>query len=604
MRHILARATKLAEETAHSEDLLKRNLLHEGDSRLLPVYYAVRITACPWTRAPNLASPFNPSPFDKADQAKMEALLSATGMELVGVVLGSDDDDMDDPGTYTESSNVGSLNESRSEGGAHRGLAEHSHAGNTSLRGTWLLLRFDASAQKVAGHHMRIWSSDVAHYVPPSPAEVNPREVTLPPPALHGVSGIGGEIESVCSTSATSTTQEPTRPTEHLEPAPGAPLPPTARTVVERSLQLAFPHHMVLPSDYLAAPASPIPPPQPSSVATPHAAGLSGTTGSSYHTAAVSGAENASKVIQIFDAFPAPLIDEYYIRKKNAHKRHAKRKEDKRMAKEMNQPNPPAAYASSNRRDSLNRQFTSTPDGGFGASFENFASQGGQNNSPITKTKNDDPGVGDSFFSPGQGTLDPWMEFDNSGSEYSSTEDSATEEDFDDHYDSSPISRKNKILEMRRSEVGNNGHSGELSAADHSRMREVAADDWAAASHADVFYLYVASDPSNVHHGQAHHHHHSQAEDVREGGKIMTRLTLSVLSVSKAGDLSHGHHHGDGENPHSTLTIKRESKNETNRESETINSNAGSRVSMKTMKMVLGKLTPAILDGLDPWSMP
>ena len=133
MRHILARATKLAEETAHSEDLLKRNLLHEGDSRLLPVYYAVRITACPWTRAPNLASPFNPSPFDKADQAKMEALLSATGMELVGVVLGSDDDDMDDPGTYTESSNIGSLNESRSEGGAHRGLAEHSHAGNTSL---------------------------------------------------------------------------------------------------------------------------------------------------------------------------------------------------------------------------------------------------------------------------------------------------------------------------------------------------------------------------------------------------------------------------------------------------------------------------------------
>jgi hypothetical protein len=549
LRQMLARATKLSEETALSHDLIKRNLLHESDSRLLPIYYAVRITACPWTRAPNLSSPFSSSPFAASDHGKIEALLAATGMELVGVVLNEDGEDDATVaaafGATTGSS--GSGGGVRGEGDSHTGLAGHAHAGDASLRGTWLLLRYDASAQATAGQHLRTWSSDVAHYVPPAAAEApqaSNRSTTAAPVGDDEYSQLGTNSSSAAATGGLGKDSRG-RPTTHLEPAPGAPLPPTARAVVERSLQLAFPHHMVLPGDFLAAPVSPIAPPHPAAAATKAGAQNGGM--------ASSAADNAAKVIQVFDAFPAPLVDDYYIRKKKAHERHFQRKHAKRTARAEAQKD--AQRYGANRRAGGRES--------FGASFDNFNGGGGGNSS-----SNPDSGFGggdynrsggkksppkDPFFSstaPGGG-IEDYDEYSESDSDTEDSEEGDWEGE-GEHYDNSPLSKKNAILERHRRASVDVAMAEDVAGnmPDMAHLREVALEDWTAASHADVFYLYVASDPSNPHHGASHHHHHSDAEASGEEGKIITRLTMSVLSVARGGELSHGHHHGEKEDPH------------------------------------------------------
>ncbi len=325
----IQRYRSLLRESELSLDSMKRYLLHEGDNRLLPVYYAVRILNPGWLNVHAATGSAHQSYKEEA----IEALAAATHCDVVGVMDGS----------------TGSEN------------PEPIDTPATNSSEAWLLLRYDLSSHSVSGQAYRNHAREMSQYVCPSGD---------PPAPAHG--GAGGLPEYITTGNV---------PRDN----PATPLPPACLPVIERGLALAFPTHVLATSNAYLTPAF-------SHLAHDPTTGHSGCVVESEYTRPHIGAKLIqifeavpSEIVEDFHATTKRENDE------RARLDHVKREQARYAAKKrgvVSSATHPGKKGGRGRGGSQNKQNKdggsatrsnasaasgNSGGGGFGSSFDNFA---------------------------------------------------------------------------------------------------------------------------------------------------------------------------------------------------------------------------------------
>ena len=442
----LQRYRSLVRESDLSLAIMKRNLLHEADARLLPVYYAVRILNPGWLNVPAVPAGGTAATARTNEEVHhvlaLEALAAATHCDVVGVLENSEG------GEDPEPDNTPSANSSEA----------------------WVLLRYDLSSHTVGGQAYRHHAHEMSHYV--SPMGPPPPDVGLP----ECVTANGGA----------------TIPRD----VPATPLPPSCLPVIERGLALAFPSHAVSSSNTYLTPAF-------SHVADDHLAGRGGSLASEYSAPHI-----AAKIIQVFEAVPTSIVDDYYTVTQRAQldraiEERARKEQTRYAANKRGVVQTHDKKGKTKTRGNKNKTKTNTRSGAsassghsdFGSSFENFAadSEGG--------------GGSDGF----------------DGFSASVSGESAVSGGDDDEYHSSRISKKTDALEAQ---LG----GGETGTREGGEEVEISDPSFTQASHADSFYIYTVQEAQTAGTGG------------EEGEKTVRRWRMDVLSASKGRNISKGHH--------------------------------------------------------------